>query len=72
MVKGTLALDPNKRPRTMDLTFTRDGKTVAGKYIDQLNGDPLKLTCGEPDRPTEFKTTPDSDMPRLYVWERKK
>ena len=71
-MKGTLALDPNKRPKTMDLTFTRDGKIVTGKYIDQLNGDTLKLTYGEPDRPTEFKTTTDSDMPRLYVWERKK
>jgi RNA polymerase sigma factor (sigma-70 family) len=71
-MKGTLALDPTRRPKTIDLTFTRDGKTVTGKCIYQLDGDTLKLSYGEPDRPTEFKTTPDSDMPRLYIWKRKK
>jgi RNA polymerase sigma factor (sigma-70 family) len=71
-MKGTLVLDPTKRPKTIDLTFTRDGKTVTGKCIYQLDGDTLKLNYGEPNRPTEFKTTPDSDMPRLYVWTRKK
>jgi hypothetical protein len=56
----------------MDLSFVRDGKPVTGKCIYRLDGDGLKLCYGEPDRPVDFKTKPESDMPRLYVWRREK
>jgi RNA polymerase sigma factor (sigma-70 family) len=71
-MKGTLTIDPAARPKALDLTFTRDGKTVTAKCIYQLEGDKLKLSYGEADRPTEFKTKPGADMPRLYVWKRDK
>jgi RNA polymerase sigma factor (sigma-70 family) len=72
VMKGAIEIDPARKPRAMDLTFERDGKVVTGKCIYELDGDTLKLCYGEPDRPTEFKTTPDSDMPRYYIWKREK
>jgi RNA polymerase sigma factor (sigma-70 family) len=72
LMKGTIAIDPTKRPKIMDMSFDRDGKPAIGKCIYELDGDTLKLCYGEPVRPTKFKTTTDSDMPRLYIWERKK
>ena len=71
-MKGTFEINPVKKPKTMDLSFRRDGEDVLGKCIYELDGDTLKVSYGEPDRPTGFKTTEDSDMPRVYVWKRKK
>lgn len=61
---GTFKLDPSKKPKTLDATYTEGsdkGKTF--KSIYQLDGDMLKFCrAGSPDedRPTEFKTKPDS------------
>lgn len=58
---GTSVLDPGKRPKTIDATYT-DGrdKGKAFKGIYQLDGDTLTFSrAGAPDRPrpTTFKTT---------------
>jgi RNA polymerase sigma-70 factor (ECF subfamily) len=71
-MKGTFEINPLKKPKTIDLSFRRDGKDVVGKCIYELDGDTLKVSYGEPDRPEGFKTTEDSDMPRVYVWKKKK
>jgi len=60
--KGTFKLDPSKKPKTFDLTFTEGpddlkGKTSPGIY--ELDGDNFKFCAPEPgttDRPKEFKT----------------
>jgi uncharacterized protein (TIGR03067 family) len=61
---GTFKLDPSKKPKVCDTTYTDGpdkGKTFKGIY--QIDGDTEKfcragLPSGE--RPTEFKTKPDS------------
>jgi uncharacterized protein (TIGR03067 family) len=60
--RGTLALDPNKSPKTIDARITQGeaeqkGKTQLGIY--QLRGDSLKLCfarAGQTERPKEFAT----------------
>jgi RNA polymerase sigma factor (sigma-70 family) len=71
LLKGTFAIDPTTRPATMDMTFERGGETAHAKCIYEVNGDTMKLCYGEPDRPTEFRPTPDSDN-KLYVWKLEK
>jgi RNA polymerase sigma-70 factor (ECF subfamily) len=71
LMRGTIKIDPTKRPKTMDLSFDREGNPALGKCIYELNSDTLKFCYGELDRPTKFKTTADSDA-KLYIWERKK
>jgi uncharacterized protein (TIGR03067 family) len=57
---GTFKLDPGKKPKAVDLTYTAGpdkGKTFKGIY--QFDGDQVKFCRpGSPDddRPTEFKT----------------
>lgn len=61
---GTFKLDPSKKPKTLDAAYTEGpdkGKTF--KSIYQIDGDLLKFCrAGTPDedRPTEFKTKPES------------
>ena len=55
--RGTLTIDPGKKPKTIDLKFTEGpekGNTSYGIY--ELSGDELKicLTITSKDRPTEF------------------
>jgi uncharacterized protein (TIGR03067 family) len=71
LMKGTVKIDPAKRPKAMDLSFDRQGESALGKCVYELDGDTLKLCYGEPDRPTELKTKPGSDD-KLYVWRRDK
>jgi uncharacterized protein (TIGR03067 family) len=67
-------LDPDKTPKTIDLTLTggsNKGKTLAGIY--QLDGDNLKVCLfgvGK-DRPKEFDTKKGTDG-MLLVLKRKK
>src|SRR5262245_32645451 len=61
---GTMKLDPSKKPKASETTYTEGpdkGKTFKGIY--QIDGDTVKFCrAGSPDaeRPTEFKTKPDS------------
>jgi uncharacterized protein (TIGR03067 family) len=71
VMKGTVKIDPAKRPKAMDLSFDRGGDAALGRCIYELDGDALKLCYGEPDRPAGFKTKEDSGD-RLYVWKREK
>jgi RNA polymerase sigma factor (sigma-70 family) len=71
LMKGTVRIDETKRPKTMDMEFERESNRAVGKCIYELDGDTLKICYGEPDRPTEFKTNPDSDN-KLYVWKLEK
>ena len=71
LLKGTVIIDPTKRPKTMDMAFDREGKPAVGKCVYELDGDSLKLCYGEPERPAEFNTKPGSDH-KLYVWQREK
>jgi len=60
---GTFKVDPSKKPKTIDVTFTdatQKGKTMVGIY--ELEGDTYKV-CIDPEgknRPTEFKSQPKS------------
>jgi uncharacterized protein (TIGR03067 family) len=60
---GTFKVDPSKKPKTIDVTFTDGpdkGKTLLGIY--ELEGDTYKV-CVDPEgknRPTEFKIKPGS------------
>jgi uncharacterized protein (TIGR03067 family) len=69
-MKGTFEIDPGKKPKELDLTVERDGKTVKGKCIYDLGKDTWMFNYGEMARPTEFKTTPDNADLRLYLWKR--
>ena len=61
---GTMKVDPSKKPKASETTYTEGpdkGKTFKGIY--QIEGDSVKFCrAGSPDddRPTEFKTKPDS------------
>lgn len=60
---GTFKVDPSKKPKTIDVTFTdgpEKGKTSLGIY--ELEGDTYKI-CVDPEgksRPTEFAIKPGS------------
>jgi uncharacterized protein (TIGR03067 family) len=64
IVAATYKLDPSKKPKAVDITYTEGdnkGKTFKGIY--QLDGDMLKICRGgspDDERPTEFKSKPDS------------
>jgi uncharacterized protein (TIGR03067 family) len=61
---GTMKVDPSKKPKASEATYTEGpdkGKTFKGIY--QFDGDTVKFCrAGSPndERPTEFKTKPDS------------
>ncbi len=61
--RGTLHLDPAKKPRTIDVVFTdgpEKGKTSFGIY--EVEGDTFKVCIGlaGKERPTEFVSKPGS------------
>jgi uncharacterized protein (TIGR03067 family) len=71
--ESTIAIDPTKKPKTIDATSTKNddkGKIVIGIY--ELEGDNLKLCLARgKERPTEFSTKKDSGC-TLYVYKRAK
>src|SRR5262249_36521393 len=57
IVELSCKVDPTKKPRAIDLTFTREGKEETALGIYELEGDVLKLCLRKPTekgRPTEF------------------
>jgi uncharacterized protein (TIGR03067 family) len=61
--KGTVKLDPSKKPKTMDIVGTEGpnkGKTIPAIY--ELTGDTLRVCydLSGKNRPKEFKTEKDS------------
>ncbi len=72
VTKGTFKLDPAKKPKAIDVTFSegmQKGQTMSGIY--ELDGDTLKICFSPPgaDRPTEFKPGPQRNV---AVWKREK
>jgi uncharacterized protein (TIGR03067 family) len=73
-VEGTVALDPTKKPSTIDVTFTEGenkGKTVLGIY--EIERDTFRVCHARPgdERPTEFSTKAASGH-TLIVYKREK
>ncbi len=71
---GTYQVDPTKKPRTMDVTFTDGpdkGKTLLAIY--ELDGDIYKVCIAEPgkERPKEFTSAKGSGC-ALEVFKREK
>jgi uncharacterized protein (TIGR03067 family) len=73
--KGTMTLDPTKKPKTVDaeMTGAAGGPPRKALGIYELDGDTMKTCIAEPgkDRPTEFATKSGNGH-RLYVWKREK
>jgi uncharacterized protein (TIGR03067 family) len=72
--KGTVKLDPSKKPMALDVTGTEGpnkGKTILAIY--EKTGDTLKVcyNLGGKARPTEFKTEKDSQL-FLITYKREK
>lgn len=72
--KGTLKVDPSKKPKTIDATDTEGpfkGKTLHGIY--ELDGDTFKVCFAKPgeDRPKEFSTKSGTGH-ILQVWKKEK
>jgi uncharacterized protein (TIGR03067 family) len=72
--EGTIKLDPNKKPKTMDITGTEGpnkGKTFLCIY--ELKDDMLTICydLSGKDRPTEFKTKKDPKL-SLATYKREK
>lgn len=63
--EGTTKIDPTKKPKTLDITGTKgpnQGKTFLCIY--ELTGDTLRVCydLSGKERPTEFKTKPETQL----------
>jgi uncharacterized protein (TIGR03067 family) len=72
--EGTVKLDPTKKPKTIDVTFTggeRKGKSVLGIY--EIERDTFRVCVARPgdERPTEFSAKAGSGH-ILIVYKREK
>jgi uncharacterized protein (TIGR03067 family) len=73
--KGTIKLDPGKKPAAIDLEITEGGdkgKTQVGIY--KLEGDKLTVCvarAGDKERPTEFKTKEGTEQ-LMFTFQRDK
>jgi uncharacterized protein (TIGR03067 family) len=72
--KGTVTVDPTANPKTMDITGT-DGPNKGKKFLTiyELKGDTLKVCydLSGKNRPTEFKSKPDTQL-FLVIYKREK
>jgi uncharacterized protein (TIGR03067 family) len=71
---GTVQTDPDKKPRTMDITYTEgDLKGQTSRAIYELDGDTLRICRAAPGkaRPTEFASKPGSGL-TLMTYQRGK
>jgi uncharacterized protein (TIGR03067 family) len=71
VVKGTITVDPSKKPKTVDAA--REGTDQPALGIYEFDGDKQKICFALPgkDRPTEFSAKEGSGR-ILTVWKRKK
>jgi uncharacterized protein (TIGR03067 family) len=74
LAEATVKLDPTKKPKTIDVTFTegeRKGKTVLGIY--EIESDAFRVCVARPgdERPTEFTAKAGSGC-TLIVYKREK
>jgi uncharacterized protein (TIGR03067 family) len=74
IVEATAQLDPTKKPKTIDVSFTageRKGKTVLGIY--EIEGDTIRVCNARPgdERPEEFSAKAGSGR-TLIVYKREK
>ena len=74
MFKGTVKVDPKKKPKEMDFTIKEGGNDMyTGKKalaIYEFDGDKLKWCASEPGkdkRPTEFPATEGGGGETLYL-----
>jgi uncharacterized protein (TIGR03067 family) len=72
--EGTVKIDPTKKPKTIDVTFTegeRKGKTVPGIY--EIESDAFRVCVARPggERPAEFSAKAGSER-TLIVYKRQK
>jgi uncharacterized protein (TIGR03067 family) len=62
--RGTIRLDPTKKPKTMDSTQMLEGDSKGKIYpaIYEINGDTMRVCSTDPGkaRPTEFSSKPGS------------
>ena len=71
---GAVRIDPDKKPRTMDITYTEgDLKGQTSRAIYELDGDTLRICRAAPGkaRPTEFTSKPGSGL-TLMTYQRAK
>jgi uncharacterized protein (TIGR03067 family) len=55
--KGTIAIDPAKTPKTMDLTIPiKDGKSKVIRCIYEWDGELLRMAGDQDKRPRDFKS----------------
>jgi uncharacterized protein (TIGR03067 family) len=55
--KGTVAIDPSKSPKTMDLTIpTKDGKGKVIQCIYEWDGENVRMAGDQDKRPKDFKS----------------
>jgi uncharacterized protein (TIGR03067 family) len=62
---GSVQIDPDKKPRTMDITYTEgDLKGQTSRAIYELDGDTLRICRAAPGkaRPVEFASKPGSGL----------
>jgi uncharacterized protein (TIGR03067 family) len=66
-------IDPSKKPKHSDATFTEGELTAKTLGIYEVDGDNMKICYGLPgkDRPTEFSSKPGSGQV-LIVYKRDK
>jgi uncharacterized protein (TIGR03067 family) len=71
-IEGTIALDPGKKPKQIDLKCDEGAGTMVNKGIYVLEGDTLKLCIAHPphERPKEIATKKGEKWPALFVFKR--
>jgi uncharacterized protein (TIGR03067 family) len=68
--KMTFRTDASKDPKTIDLSLKTGDQEAVSRGVYKLEGDTLAVcrTTGDIERPTEFKTKPESGV--MIVWKR--